>query len=122
MSAVLPEGRLGALLRRDRRGQGLRVEPPRPPGNRCEVDGVLDAVVLERNQELLRDAVQQVATEDEVVVAELEQRATIEAIGRRRQAEQKPGFKVREHLLVRRGSRVVELVDDDVVEVIRRER
>ena len=58
----------------------------------------------------------------EVLVAEFQQRGAVHAIGRRGETQEESGSEVREELAIgcRRG--VVELVDDDVVEVVGRER
>ena len=71
---------------------------------------------------LAPDALDQIALVDQVVAAQRQQVGAVHAIGRRGQPEQELRREVVDDPAVRRSRRVVELVDDDVVEVVGGER
>ena len=80
------------------------------------VDLVGDAEVLERAQQVAPNAVDEVATVDEVLLAERQEIAAVRALGRGGEAEEEAGPEVVDEPPVGGGGGVVELVDDDVVE------
>ena len=115
--AVGCEGLSGARLGADVLGQGVGVEGAASPGDGLVVDAVADAEVAEGHQEAAADAFDEPDPGDEVVVAELEQRGAVHAVGSGGQAEEECRLEVVQQLAVGGGGGVVELVDDDVVEV-----
>ena len=85
------------------------------------VDLVWDAVVVEWAEQFLPDSIDEVAAIDEVVSAKRQEVSAISSLWRCGEAEQEFGGESLEDAAIGRRLRVVELVDDDVVEVIRRE-
>ena len=102
--------------------EGLDVVAPASlPGDVGQVEAVVDAEVHERRQLLLVDGVPEAQLGGDAVVEPVEDGQAVAALGGGGEAEQLDGGEVVEHLLVRRGGGVVELVDDHHVEVIGRE-
>ncbi len=73
---------------------------------------------MERRQELLAHAIHEIAAVDEVLLAQREEVSAVAPLGCRGEAEQELRPEVSDELAVGRGRRVVELVDDDVVECL----
>ncbi len=69
-----------------------------------------------RLEQVSPDALDQVAAVGEVLLAEREQVAPVGALRRGSEAEEEPGAEPVDEAPIGRGGRVVELVDDDVVE------
>ena len=99
----------------------LGIEAPVPPRNRLEVDRVRNAPVAERHELLAPNSFDQTALVDEVVAAQREQIGAVHPVRRRREPEQELRREVIDHPPIRRRGRVMEFVDDDVVERVRRE-
>ena len=97
-------------------GQLLLVEAGVAPGDVAVVDLVRDAEVLEAAEEVLLDALDEVAAVDEVLLAEGEEVAAVGALRGGGEAEQELRAEVVDEAPVGRGRGVVELVHDDVVE------
>ena len=76
---------------------------------------------MERRQQVLPHAVDEIAAIDEILLAQREQVAAVGPLGCRGQAEQELRTEVGDQLAVGRRGGVVELVDDDVVERVWRE-
>ena len=67
------------------------------------------------------DAREEIAVEDEVVVAQGQDVGLVGTIGRGGEAEQELRREMSEQAALGRGCGVVEFVDDDVIEMLRRE-
>ena len=89
------------------------------PAQAGEVGAVGDAEVLKRNQEPLVDRLPQPQLDRDATVEELGHVLRIHPLRRRRQAEQLLGIKAVEQPPIARRGRVVKLVDDHDVEVLR---
>ena len=83
---------------------------------RLEVDDILDAVVVEGAEVLSTNPLDQIAAEDEVLAAQRQQIRAVHPLRRRRQAQHELGGEVVDDLAVASRRRVMELIDDDVVE------
>ena len=81
----------------------------------------MDPEVAKRAQQVRLDAFAEVTAEHQVVATQRQQVAAVGAFGGRRQAEQEPRPEVLDQPTVGVRRRVMELVDDDVVEVIHSE-
>ena len=114
--AQLLVGVAGAGLRRDVAGQLLFVEARVAPGDGAVVHLVGDAVVVEAAEQVAPDALDQVTAVGEVFLAEREQIAAVGALRGGGEAEEELGAEPVDEAAVGRGGRVVEFVDDDVVE------
>ena len=108
--------RLHARLRLRRARQRLRIEAAIAPWDVRVVDVVLDAEVVERHQPPQLHAAGDVGAIRDEVVEQPEDVRGVRAIRRGRQPQEKTRFQAIEDLPVRRGSRVVNLVHDHVVE------
>lgn len=97
------------------------VAPASLPGDVAQVEAVVDAEVHEGRQLLLVDGVPQAQLGGDAVVEPVEDGQAVAPLGGGGEAEQLDGGEVVEHLRVRGGGGVVELVDDHHVEVIGRE-
>lgn len=111
-------GVAGPGLGRHVAGELLFVEARVAPGDVPVVDLVRHSEVAEAAEKVLLHALDQVAAEDQVLLAEGEQVSSVAALGSRRQAQQEPGAEVVDEAPVGLGRRVVELVDHEVVEGI----
>jgi hypothetical protein len=100
----------GARLGRDVPGQLLLVEAGVAPGDRPVVHLVRDAEVAEAAEEVLLDALDEVAAVDEVLLAQREEVAAVGALGGGGEAEQELRTEVVDQAAVSRGGGVVELV------------
>ena len=76
---------------------------------------------MERREQVLAHAVHEIAAIDEILLAQREQVAAVAPFGRRGQAKQELRAEIGDQLAVGRRGGVVELVDDEVVEGVRRE-
>lgn len=110
------EGVFGARLGRDGFGQGGLVEPPAAPGNLGILDRVGHAEIVERRQKAPVDPGPEIAFVDEVFLAEAQKVTAVAAIRRGGQAQQKAWLEMIDDPPIGGGGRVVEFVDDDVVE------
>ena len=117
----LLEGVSGPGLRRDVAGELLLVEAGVAPGDVPVVHLVRDAEVAEAAEEVLLDALDEVAAVDEVLLAQGEEVAAVGALRGGGEAEEELRAEVVDEAPVGRGRGVVELVDDDVVEGVARE-
>ena len=99
-----------------------RRSPCRGATALAQVEPVVNAVVGERREVLLVDRVPQPQLGGDASVEVAEDVEPVGALRRRRKPEQLTRVDVLEDPLVRRRSRVMELVDDDDVEVRRVER
>jgi hypothetical protein len=125
-------GVLGDVLHDESRpGVGARVHgaegvdvvaAPASPRDAPQVETVVDPEVHERGKMLLVDRVPEPKLRRHAIVEPLQDRKAVTALGRRGEAEQLPRTKMVEHPRVRGRGGVVELVDDDDVEVLRRQR
>ena len=93
-----------------------------PPRDVPEVEPIVDAEVEEGREVLLVDRVPQPQLGGDAIVEPVQDRQAVAALGCRGQAEQLDRVDVVEQPAVRRRSGVVELVDDDDVEVVGRQR
>jgi hypothetical protein len=100
----------------------FRVEAAVAPGDLAVVDRLVpDAVVVERREQPGLDPGEQVAGEHEVVVAQGQDVGLVGAVRGGGEAEQEARFEVAEQAPVGGCGGVVEFVDHDVIEVVRRE-
>lgn len=76
---------------------------------------------MERREQVLAHAVHEIAAIDEILLAQREQVTAVAPFGRRRQAQQELRAEIGDQLAVGHRGGVVELVDDEVVEGVRRE-
>ena len=102
-----------------RRRERLRIEASVPPRNVLVVDLVLDAEVVKRNEASKLDTARYSGREGNQVVEQTEDVRGIRAIRRGRQPKQEMRVERIEDAAVGIGSGMVDLVDDDVVEVLR---
>ena len=124
LAALCPkllQGVLGPTLRRDGGRQRLLVEPRAPPWDVRVVHVVRHAVVVKWREQALAYAFDQIATVDEVLLAQRQQIASVGPLRRGGQPKQELRLEVGDQLPVGRGGGVMELVDDDVVEGVRGE-
>ena len=91
------------------------------PRDLAEVGAVGDAEVLERHEEALIDGLPEPQLDGDAMVEPLGDVLAVETLGRRGEAEQLLRREVVEQPVVGRRRRVVELVDDDDVEGVRRD-
>ena len=117
----LLEGVSGAGLGGDVSGELLLVEAGVAPGDVPVVHLVRDAEVPEAAEEVLLDALHEVAAVDEVLLAQGEEVAPVGALRGGGEAKQELRAEVIDEAPVGRGRGVVELVHDDVVEGVARE-
>jgi hypothetical protein len=123
-------GAAAPLLQRvPRAGEGgqfvrelFRVEAAVAPGDLAVVDRLVpDAVVVERSEQSGLDPGEQVAGEHEVVVAQGQDVGLVGAVRGGGEPEQEARLEVAEQAPVGGRGGVVEFVDHDVIEVVRRE-
>ena len=117
----LLEGVSGPGLGGDVSGELLLVEAGVAPGDVPIVHLVRDAEVPEAAEEVLLDALHEVAAVDEVLLAQGQEVAPVGAFRGGGEAEQELRAEVVDEAPVGRGRGVVELVHDDVVEAVARE-
>ncbi len=111
----------GSGLGGDVAGELLLVEAGVAPGDVPVVDLVWHAKVPEAAEEVLPDALDEVAAVDEVLLTQGEEVAAVGALRRGGEGEQELRAEVVDEAAVRRGRGVVELVHHDVVEGVARE-
>ena len=100
--------------------RGEVVAGPRP-AHVPQVHAVVDAVVLERHEELVVERVPQAKLGRDVAVEVGQQRLAVAALGGRREPDEDLRLQPRHDLLVRLRGHVMALVDDHVSEVARAE-
>ena len=110
------EGVLSPTLRGDSGRERLFVETCASPRDVRVVHVIWNAVVVKWREQALAHAFDQIATVDEILLAQRQQIASIGPLGCGGQPQQELWLEVGDQLPVGGGSRVVEFVDDDVVE------
>ena len=108
----------GSVLRLDRGGECFWIESPVPPRNRSEINNVADTPVVEGNQVAALDPFDQRALEHEIVVTQRKQVSPVHALRRSRKAKHELWPEVVDHPPITRRGRMMELVNNDVVELL----
>ena len=101
--------------------QRLRIKLAVAPRNFPVVNRfVVNAVVMERCQQTGLDAIEHRADVNQIVIAQRQDVRLIGAVWRRGQSEQEGRGEMRQQAPIGRCRRMVEFIDDDVVEMRRR--
>ena len=115
---VLLEGVLCPFLGGDGGVEGFGIETVAPPRDVGVVDVVGNAEIMKGAQEPTLDAVDQIASVDEVFSAKSEEVPAVGSLRCGGEPEQETWLEVLDELAVASGGGVVELVNNDVVESV----
>ena len=109
---------LGSARRGNGLGQFFLVESGASPRDVRVIDFVGHAEIAKRTQQPGFDASNQVLAVHQIFLAQRQQVTAVHAFRRRRQTQQESRRKMLDQSAIRAGSRVMKLVDDDVVELL----